>query len=828
MVFAIACSSEKYGPMNRAYHNTTGHYNAYFYSLEQIKKVEDGIKAAQKPNYDRVLPIFPSIDSTYKETFKAELEECIKKASIVIQYHKNSDWVDDSYNLIGLARMYGYDFPNAIETFKYVNTKGEDVNAKHWALVNLMRTFIENNDMANADAVSDYLDRELLNKNNLKYLYLIRAYYYQKLDQKDNMVRNLVRADPLLHKKERAKLFFTIGQVYQEIGLESSAFDYYKKCIRSNPEYELSFYAKLNMAQVTQLGEKTDLKNIRKYFKKLVKDEKNIDFKDRIYHEWAKFELKQGYLNEALLNFNQSIQSSKNNPRIKGLSYLHLGEIYFDTLKDYSIAQAYYDSAVTTLPKTYEYYETISKRSEILTRFIQQINTITLQDSLLSLSSKDSTELIQMFTAEAERRATIKKQEELKNKKKEAVASFYSFNQEPTGISGGSWYFTNQAAVSKGRTEFKQIWGERALEDHWRRSIKLSTISTNQSNNLTKDDIQYDKSETDNNKSIETTANEFYNKVPKTIEQIEEANKQLEEAYYTLANIYHFELLEDLNAIENYNKLLNKYPSTSHEPEVLYLLYLIESESASFKANGIKSTLFNKYPNSLYSNLIRNPQYIEESNKANEKLEKEYKKVYSLFKEGDYESAHHYINTTISNFPKADFTPNFILLDILILGKTSSLAEYQLALKEFINKYPENKLSEYANKLLEGSNNYKNKLVQLKAAHYSTVVSDDEHFFVEVTNPFSSQTENKIINNIIDSSFENLHLTVGSLDFEEEKVFVIVKTFKNKSEALLFYDTIKAEQNTENIIFVISKLNFEVLYQTKELTTYQHFFESNY
>jgi len=813
--------------MNRAYQNTTAHYNAYFYSLEQIKKVENGIKAAQKPNYDHVLPIFPSIDSTYKETYKAELEDCIKKASIVIQYHKNSDWVDDSYNLIGLARMYGYDFPNAIETFKYVNTKGEDINAKHWALVNLMRTFIENNDMANADAVSDFLDRELLNKNNLKNLFLIRAYYYQKLDQKDNMVRNLVRADPLLSKQERAKLFFTIGQVYQEIGFESSAFDYYKKCIRSNPEYELSFYAKLNMAQVTQLGEKADIKSIRKYFKKLVKDEKNIEFKDRIYHEWAKFELKQGYLNEALLNFNQSIQSSQNNPRIKGLSYLNLGEIYFDTLKDYRIAQAYYDSAVTTLPKTYEHYETVAKRSEILTRFTKQINTITLQDSLLTLSTKDSLELISIFTAEAKRRDLIKKEEELKNKKKEAAESFYSFNQEPTGISGGSWYFTNQSAVNKGRVEFKRIWGERPLEDHWRRSIKLSAIAI-RNNNPTENITKLEDLELDNNESIEKTVQEFYSQVPKTTEQIDEANKQLEDAYYNLGNIYHFELLEDPNAIKNYNTLLKKYPSTSYEPEVLYLLYLIESELASKKASEIKSKLFDKYPNSLYTNLILNPQFIEESNKANEKLEKEYKRAYSLFKEGDYESAHHYINKALLNFPNAEFTPNLILLNILIIGKTSSLPEYQLALKEFINTYSGNKLSEYANELLIASKSYKNKLVKLKAAHYSTVVSDEEHIFIAVADSTSTQTVNETIKKILNTTFANQVLTVGTLDFEQEKVFIVVKSFKDKSEALLFYDTIKAEQEAENIIFVISMLNFEVLYQTKELDTYQHFFESNY
>jgi hypothetical protein len=210
--FFISCSSEKNAPLNRAYHNTTAHYNAYFYARAQIARIEEGIKASQPTDYDHILPIFPAIDSANKETYKEEIEDAIKKASIVIQYHKNSKWVDDSYNIIGQARMYGFDYPNAIETFKYVNTKGEDINARHWALINLMRTFIENQEMSNAEAVADYLGREKLNEKNIKYLYLMKAFYYQKLDQKNNMVKNLVATDLLLTKKERAKLFFIIGQ----------------------------------------------------------------------------------------------------------------------------------------------------------------------------------------------------------------------------------------------------------------------------------------------------------------------------------------------------------------------------------------------------------------------------------------------------------------------------------------------------------------------------------------------------------------------------------------------------------------------------------------
>jgi len=827
MVLLFSCSSEKNAPLNRAYHNTTAHYNAYFYAIAQITSIEQGIKASQSIDYDHILPIFPAIDSTNRETYKIEVEEAIKKASIVIQYHKNSKWVDDSYNIIGQARMYGYDFPNAIETFKFVNTKGEDVNAKHWALINLMRTFIENNEMTNAEAVSDYLTREKLNEKNLKFFYLMKAFYYQRLDQKNNMVKNLVATDLLLTKQERARLFFIIGQVYQEIGFESAAFDYYKKCIRSNPEYELSFYAKLNMAQVTQLGERSDIKDVRKYFKKLVKDEKNRDFQDRIYLEWAKFELKQGYLDESLANFNLSIQNSKNNPKIKGLAYLSLGEVYYDTLKDFSKAQAYYDSAVTTLPKSYEGYEEIVVRSEVLTRFIEQINTIELQDSLLSLSQKDSTELMKLFISEAEHRKLLEEDALKKEEKKAAAESFFSFNQEPTGIGGGSWYFTNPAAVSKGRTEFKNIWGERKLEDHWRRSIKSSVIDTD-SDNAEENILEDASSKEDEAATIQNTAIEFFKQVPQTNEQVAEANKKLENAFYNLANIYHFELEEDKNAVDNYITLLKRYTETTYEPEVLYLLYLIELDNQPSEAATYKNKLFDKYSNSLYANLILNPQFVEESNKVNEKLAIDYKKAYQLYKEGDYESAKVFINSAINNYPEAEFTANYWILKALIIGKTEPLPEYQLALNEYIIMYPEGELTEYAKTLFEASITYQNRLVKLKETKFSKVVLDQDHYFVLLADSTNEATTTVKIKTLINAQFGNQNLTLGKLSITPTSYFIIVKSFKNSEESLLFYDLIKSDQSIENVTFVISKLNFELLYQTKEIDTYLTFFEANY
>ena len=43
----------------------------------------------------------------------------------------------------------------------------------------------------------------------------------------------------------------------------------------------------------------------------------------------------------------------------------------------------------------------------------------------------------------------------------------------------GGWYFYNQSALSFGRSEFRRRWGDRRLEDNWRRSNKASAAFSN-------------------------------------------------------------------------------------------------------------------------------------------------------------------------------------------------------------------------------------------------------------------------------------------------------------------------------------------------------------
>jgi hypothetical protein len=201
-LFIAGCSSERNNIFSKSYHNTTARYNAYYYAKKRINEIETILKDNYDNDYNKILRIYPKIDSALANTYSDQFDDCIKKASIGIQRHKNSKWVDDCYIFIGRARYYDLDYVNAIETFKFVNTKSEDDDARHEALIRLIRTFVDYKEYENAVAVEDYLKKEQLNKTNQKLLYINKAHHYQAIEDYDNMVENLVKAVPILKKRD--------------------------------------------------------------------------------------------------------------------------------------------------------------------------------------------------------------------------------------------------------------------------------------------------------------------------------------------------------------------------------------------------------------------------------------------------------------------------------------------------------------------------------------------------------------------------------------------------------------------------------------------------
>lgn len=834
-----SCSVNQNNITGNIYHNTTAHFNGYYYAKEKTLEVEKIILKSLDDDPNQILRLFPKLDTNLAKSYAKDTEEIIKMASLSIQRHPNSRWVDDNYVLVGKARLYDCDYQNAIQTFKYVNTKSTHADTRHAALVQLMRTFIEQNDFDRAEETFRFLEKEKLNKKNQKHLYLEKAYYYQVRNNYDYMVRNLTKADSLLEKSDRiGRIYFIIGQVYQKLGFNSEAFNYYRKCVATNPEYEIDFYARLNMAQVARLDDKRDIRQLRAQFMKMLDDLKNQEFKDKIYYELGEFERKQNNLTAAIDNYKLSAHAGTNK-RIQGSAYLRIGQLQFDSLKKYSLAKLYYDSAIDALPKDFENYDDIKKRQEVLGEFAKYTEAITWNDSLFYLATLDTTTVrARLDSVMASRKAPVdaskKKRKRSSNSSTGNTQSSAFFNQESTATS--DWYFGNPSAVALGQSEFQRIWGTRPLEDNWRRANKTSVISevTTQAQQ-TGGVAQTNQPETEVSVEKVDEVAKLLAQLPRTDEQKKTALAKIEEGYFKLGDLYYFQLNEKENAQQSYEKLLNRFPESEYEPEVLYKLYLITKENDKAKADRYAQLLKQEHPNSTFTRILINPDYLRETSVAAEKQKLIYKEAYALFQTNNLRAAAEKTDQALA-VGETNFTPQLELLKIMITGRTEDVTRYQYELGEYLKKYPDGTLKPYAEQLLAASKALIEKLERAKGIQFNPSLDGPHNFIIvyntadRITNPISTTIEN-----YNDSQWKELKLNTSNLILNDDKTITLVTEFPDRKTALSYFDkflaqiaTAKPLSNYKFYSFVITKDNFQIFYRTKALDEYLTFFDRNY
>ena len=395
-----------------------------------------------------------------------------------------------------------------------------------------------------------------------------------------------------------------------------------------------------------------------------------------------------------------------------------------------------------------------------------------------------------------------------------------------------------------GQSDFLRIWGKRKLEDHWRRSVKNTqsiAVDDTSGDETTDDEIQVNKSdkntpEENDTSDLESRYQQLYSSIPFSEEAILEANLLVEEAMFRLGSMYNLDLKEEDNAIETFEGFQIRFKESEHSPEVLFQLYLLYSDRDPSKAEKIKNSLIGSYPESTFAQGLINPNYQKESQLENEILEKEYEIAYKLFEIGAYDAADSIINNAVITYAEGAFIPRLKLLHILIVGKTQDLYQYQLLLGEFIEKYPEADITNYAKTLLAASDMYKESLIKLKDARFKLEVLT-EHYFLTVYELDQPGLDVLItsIESFNKTNYIDHELKTGTLKLDNINGLILVQPFQNQEDALLYYDLFKAENSssTESTsikfdTFVITKSNFEILYKTKELNTYKKFYSTNY
>lgn len=749
-----AGSGENPGLTGRLYHNLTAHYNAYFLGYTRLAEVEAKIVEASPSDYNRVLALFPSTDTTITGPFRPQLEEVIKKASFAIKKHPQSRWTDDSYILVGRARYYLGDFDEAIKNFRFVNTLSQTDQTRYLAQIWLMRAFVAANDYESADAVSDALKKVELNKSNARELFLNRANYALRQKNPQLAIDNLTLAVPLIENKDyQNRTQFILAQLYQEAGQDKAAYELYTHILKHNPPYELSFYSKLGLGQVTELAGANDKARIEKYYHKLLKDAKNVDFKDKIYYEMARFALKQQQHEPALTYLRQAVRASTTNETQKAYAYLLAGKIYYENLQKYPLAAAYYDSAVQILPPASTEYAATAERRDVLKAFAAQYTVVQTQDSLQALAKLDTASLNKrltaIITAAAEKQKALEEQQKRQADEQAnqnpagnnpALTNLNGNNRNQAGADltasnspGGAWYFDNPASVSRARAEFQRRWGNRKLQDNWRISNQAAApLAQNPVNagGLTPVAGAANNGNAPAAPATGASARQaLLQDIPLSPDKLRASNEQVEQALFTLATIYQQQLNEPVRAAEIYEKLLQRFPATKHRAEVYYSLYLIYQQQKNERANLYRDQIKKEFPDTKYAKLIEQPDYLKRVSENNQKARQLYDSAFSSYRHRRYTQAFALVNQVQKSYPDNELTDRIAFLEVLLAGRTQKPAAFKESIQKFFRKYPESSLLPKAQELLaafEAFENGKLSEAEFNKTHTQTAQIPDQ------------------------------------------------------------------------------------------------------
>ncbi|MBT4727089.1 MAG: tetratricopeptide repeat protein, partial [Bacteroidetes bacterium] len=312
----------------RFFHNVTARYNIYFNAHERYLTVVEQTEENYIDDYNLILNVYRFPDDAMSKSNASDADEIIRKCSKILDKHKISNWIDDSYYLIARAYFYKGDYFTAIETFQYIISEYENSNLAFVSMVWLAKCNYQLGKFDQSTAlVSQIKSMQGLPGKLTKELRLLEAYL--NINQKDYLsaIKNLEEAISIENKKDyKTRYTFILAQLYQYSNNFEPAISFYEKVINKNPPYDMAFNAKIEVSRCHEVVDERTARSIKARLYKMLKDDKNIQYLDQIYFEIALVDLKIGNTKEAEENLKLSLRYNKSNDNQKAFAYLKLAE----------------------------------------------------------------------------------------------------------------------------------------------------------------------------------------------------------------------------------------------------------------------------------------------------------------------------------------------------------------------------------------------------------------------------------------------------------------------------------------------------------------------
>ena len=882
----VACSPRKNNAATRNYQAFITRYNIYYNGDTHYKETLKEMESAYEDDYSRLMFIHPAAAKADERAPQpnGNFDRSIEKAQKAIQIRsikkkprkkqgkasdpKQKEWLKrDEYNpflhnawlMMGRSQYMNGDFLGAASTFFYIS--------KHftWLPVTVTesklweaRSYCALDWLFEAESILTRVKPEQLVNKELKMLYYT-AYtdFYVKSQEWAKAIDMLRRAIPLTSGSQKTRLNFLLGQLLQRTGDNAGAYKAYAKAGASNSAtYRTKFNARIKQSEV-YTG--SDIEPEVKALRRMVRYDRNKEYLDQVYYAIGNLYLSRGDTTQAIENYELAVEKSTRSGIDKAIAQITLGGLYYDRHL-YAKAQPCYSEAMSQIPETWPDYRTLKRRSDVLDELAVYSQNVELQDSLLRLSA---------MTPEQQLDVVNKIIDELKKKEKEeadaAAREEFLAQNDQNGLQDNktqtftmnngddSWYFYNTAAKNSGRTEFQRRWGNRKLEDDWRRrnkaSFNFNDFDTPAEGEEGDENTEGKEAATDSIEENPELAKreqdphypEYYLKqIPKTDLEKQTSNDIIQEGLYNMGVILK-DKMEDFPASEaEFEELLRRYPDNVYRLDAYYNMYLMYMRAGNrAKAEKYRQLILTDFPESAYGIAMKDPEYIEQLRRMQQVENQYYDQALEAYLDNSNADVHAIYNTVKRDYPLTKLMPRFMFLEALTCVSDRKPDEFNAILREMLERYPDTDLAPYASSYLKGMaqgrelqqglSNMRGMLWDIKLGSDSTATSSDP---VEFTiNPQEEQllvllfptdviSQNALLYNIARHNFTSF--MVKDFDLEQMNFgrlgLLIIKGFDNVDEINYYLKVLNESAQLklppEVRPVVISKANFDKMLQS--------------
>lgn len=702
VLIASGCSTQKNTAANRSFHQTKVKYNIFFNGNIAFEEGQQTTIAAHEDDFSTVIPLYPVSDHKAAEASTSQMDKMIEKCRKCIKLHsikakpkpdpkkrqdpKYKKWLEqEEFNnqmdkvwiRLGESEFSKGDFLGSIGTFNYIIKHYDydpDVVAQSQLWV--ARAYAEMGWQYEAEDMINKVTVDALSRKHSSQYASTKADVLLKGKQYHEAIPFIKLSLPDQKRRfYKPRFQYVLGQIYQMEGRNKDAVDAYKKCIKMVPPQAMEFHAQINKAI---LQGKSAIRSLQK----MTKLSKYKDKLDNIYGAIGDIYLANGDTARALENYQLGIDNATQAGSAKAAVLIKAGDLYY-AQRNYEKAQPCYQEAITIISADHDDYARLRKLSTTLDALIAEYNVVVLQDSLQALaklSPEEQRKVAEQIVADliaAEEKAAeeaLIAQREAENSGLQSVDT-----RNMLGGGGGAaadWYFYNEQLIRSGKQQFAKKWGNRPLEDNWRRLSKtvMASFTTDDNNDdMTqgKDSLSSDstaqngpKLETDNHKP------EFYlQQIPKTEEDLALSDSLIADALFNLIFIYQDEVGDQQLADETYAEFKRRFPNDK-------------------RVENIKNQ---RNPD---------PEMVAKLRRMIAEQDSVYELTYDAYKRSEFVTVKTNKNYAEETFPMSPLMPRFLFLNAIAVARTDGQDAFVIALKDMVNRYPENELSAMAKDML--------------------------------------------------------------------------------------------------------------------------------